>query len=105
MNILVNDNYVMEAEIVQINLKTGEHTKDTSYIYDYLISNNIQYDSITGYYNMTREQYNDMIDFWRYEINCFFDGYSEYLGEKNNKTHFYLENSFLCKYKDKITSY
>lgn len=60
----------------------GGGFSDGDIVYDYLIHNHI-YDCKTQCYNLTKAQYDDMLDFLLDEVNSYNDCRSDYL-DKND---------------------
>lgn len=87
MEILVNGED-KTIDMICKDIEKGEEIEN-SYIADYLEDNNIKY-SYEGYY-MTKEEYNEMIEFWESEIEHYENGYSEFLGDYKRNITYYLQ--------------
>lgn len=103
MNMLVNGKEIVvnvEYFNKEKNDLYGDGFQESDLVYDYITEplNKIKYDNNKQAYNLTQEQYNDMIDFLENEVECYNNGYSEYLGENDenngyNKAILYIDKA------------
>lgn len=77
---------LFEVEEKTISLELLKNGVETHYIYDYFVYNDMPVNE-DGHYDITKEQYKKMINFFRYHLKKYNQGKSTLLGyKKSNKT-------------------